>query len=218
MKYTLLKEVLALLERFEYENLNERYPNNAEGFRQWVGDSDRGLIEEPDWEGKEKGRSPESVISTLIVHMNRFAKSYSKAAIWGSEFSTQEEFIYLIVLRSFGEMTKMELIKRNIHEKPVGMAIINRLIKQGWVAQQDSETDRRSKMIQITDKGLLALDGRMEKIRHATQLVTGDLTYIEKMELIRLLNKLSDFHQAIYERSILTEKLLEEVKVKPLKE
>src|SRR5690554_5295977 len=91
--------------------------------------------EEPYWEGKEKGRSPESVINTLIVHMNRYAKSYSKSAIYDSEFSTQEDFIYLINLKAFGAMTKMELIKKNIQEKPVGMQIINRLIENGWVDQ-----------------------------------------------------------------------------------
>lgn len=145
--------------------------------------------------------------------MNRFAKSYSKAAIWESDFSTQEEFIYLITLRSFGEMTKMELIRRNIHEKPAGMAIINRLIKQRWIGQQDSKLDRRSKVLYITEDGLSALDRQMGKIRHATQIVSGDLTYSEKITLISLLDKLSKFHQLIYDRNISPEKLLEQVKL-----
>ena len=214
MKYRLLKEILSLVEQFEDENSEKRYTDDVEGFKTWIADELLGESIEPDWEGKEKGRSPESVISTLLVHMNRFAKSYSKAAISGSDFSTQEEFIYLITLRSFGEMTKMELIKRNIHEKPVGMAIINRLIKQDWIAQHDSEFDKRSKLINITEKGLAALDGQMEKIRHATKIVSADLTHGEKIELIGLLNKMSNFHQVIYERNIAPEKLLEEIKVK----
>src|SRR5690606_39709334 len=71
---------------------------------------------------KDKGRSAESVINTLIVHMNRYAKSYSKSAIYGSDFSTQEEFIFLINLKAFGAMSKMELIKKNIRseERRVG--------------------------------------------------------------------------------------------------
>ncbi|RKO68434.1 MarR family transcriptional regulator [Sphingobacterium puteale] len=213
MKYQLLKEVLVLIEKFEEENLTiHMYSNQVEGFKEWIAKQVIQPVEEPTWEGKEKGRSPESVISTLIVHMNRFAKSYSKAAIWGSDFSTQEEFIYLITLKSFGEMTKMELIKRNIHEKPVGIAIVNRLIKQGWIAQKDSQQDRRSKLINITEKGLQVLEGQMQNIRRATQIVSGDLTHLEKMELIRLLNKLSDFHQAIYEKNFAPDRLLDELK------
>lgn len=111
-------------------------------------------------------------------------------------------------------MTKMELIKRNIHEKPAGMAIINRLVQQGWIGQQDSELDRRSKVIFITPAGLLALDQQMEKIRQATQIVSGDLTYNEKIELINLLNKLSNFHQIIYDKNIAPEKLLAEAEIK----
>jgi len=214
MKYKLLKEVLTLVERFEDENLEMKYTSDVEGFKTWIADEFFGRSLEPDWEGKENGRSPESVISTLLVHMNRFAKSYSKAAIAGSDFSTQEEFIYLITLRSFGEMTKMELIKRNIHEKSVGMAIINRLLKQGWIVQHDSAYDKRSKLINITEKGLSALDARMGKIRQATQVVSADLTHAEKIELIGLLNKLNNFHQVIYERNIAPEKLLEEIKIK----
>ncbi|HAT92371.1 MAG TPA: MarR family transcriptional regulator, partial [Sphingobacterium sp.] len=177
MKYQLLKEIIGLVEEFEQENVDGIYSTDANGFKRWIVTKATDVLEEPNWDGKENGRSPESVISTLIVHMNRFAKSYSKAAIWESDFSTQEEFIYLITLRSFGEMTKMELIRRNIHEKPAGMAIINRLIKQGWIRQHDSKLDRRSKLLYITENGLSALDRQMGKIRHATQIVSGDLTY-----------------------------------------
>ncbi len=143
--------------------------------------------------------------------MNRYAKSYSKSAIFGSDFSTQEDFIYLINLKAFGKMTKMDLIKRNVHEKPGGMQVINRLIAQRWVNQTDSETDKRSKVLSISNKGLEVLKKQMDKIRKATEIVTGDLTHNEKMELIRLLNKLNDFHQQIYDKNIEPEYLLNEV-------
>jgi DNA-binding MarR family transcriptional regulator len=134
---------------------------------------------------------------------------YSKAAIYDSDFSTQEEFIYLINLKAFGEMTKMELVKKNIQDKPSGMQIIARLINQGWVEQKDSETDRRSKILTITEKGSLALEKQMDKIRHATQIVTGDLTHAEKMELIRLLTKLDRFHKPIFAEHLNNNNLLE---------
>ncbi|MGE4347660.1 MAG: MarR family transcriptional regulator, partial [Flavobacteriaceae bacterium] len=151
MNYTLLKDILDLVENFEKEN-NSISEINVEDFKKWIVLSYKDIAtqDEPDWEGKEKGRSPESVINTLIVHMNRYAKSYSKSAIFGSDFSTQEDFIYLINLKAFGEMTKMDLIKKNVHEKPTGMQIINRLIAQGWVNQTESKADRRSKVLTIS--------------------------------------------------------------------
>lgn len=212
MKYDILKNVINLLEEFEADIfLGRTYPNDIEGFKRWIVANYKGdqINNEPNWEGKENGRSPESVINTLIVHMNRYAKSYSKSAIFGSNFSTQEDFIYLINLKAFGEMTKMDLIKKNVHEKPAGMQVINRLIAQGWVDQTDSDTDKRSKVIKISNTGLQVLENQMDKIRKATEIVTGDLTRNEKMELIRLLNKLNDFHQPIYDKNIEPEHLLD---------
>lgn len=212
MKYDILKNVVNLLEEFEEDILQGRtYPNDIEGFKRWIVANYKGEEKnnEPNWDGKEKGRSAESVINTLIVHMNRYAKNYSKSALFGSDFSTQEDFIYLINLKAFGEMTKMELIKKNVHEKPAGMQVINRLIAQGWVDQTDSDTDKRSKVIKISNKGIQILEKQMDKIRKATEIVTGDLTRNEKMELIRLLNKLNDFHQPIYDKNIEPEHLLD---------
>ncbi len=211
MNYRLVKDVIDLVQEFEIEtNNNNHFETSVEGFKNWISSNNNTIVNEPNWEGKENGRSAESVINTLIVHMNRYAKSYSKSAIVGSEFSTQEDFIYLINLKAFGEMSKMDLIKKNVHEKPVGMQIINRLINQGWIEQRNSKTDKRSKVISISETGLQALGNQMDKIRQATSIVTGNLSQKEKMELIRLLNKLDDFHQSIYDKNIDTEDLLRE--------
>jgi DNA-binding MarR family transcriptional regulator len=213
MNYNLLKDTIGLLEKFEKDKEESgRYSDDIEGFQQFIVDNHNGIVPaEPDWEGKENGRNPESVINTLIVQMNRFAKTYAKSAIHESDFSTQEDFIYLINLKVFGPMIKMELIKRNIHDKPFGMQIINRLIHQKWVGQVDSEDDKRSKVISITDEGLHVLDNQMNKIRQASKIVTGDLTRPEKMELIRLLQKLEKFHQPIYDQNFDVADLLNSV-------
>lgn len=211
MNFKLIKDVVDLIEEFEKEN---KFISNAsiDDFKKWIilNNHLESSCDVPHWIGKEKMRSPESVISTLLVHMNRYAKSYSKSAIIGSDFSSQEDFIYLINLKAFGEMTKMDLIKKNVHEKPVGMQIINRLIAKGWVDQASSELDKRSKVIKISPVGLEILEEQMEKIRLATQIVAGNLTYAEKMELINLLNKLEAFHQDIYQKNFDTEDLLDE--------
>ncbi len=187
MNYGLIKDVLDLVQEFEIEtNNNNHFETSIEGFKNWISTNNNTIVNEPNWEGKENGRSAESVINTLIVHMNRYAKSYSKSAIVGSDFSTQEDFIYLINLKAFGEMSKMDLIKKNVHEKPVGMQIINRLINQGWIEQRNSKIDKRSKVISISETGLQELENLMDKIRQATSIVTGNLSQNEKMELIRL--------------------------------
>lgn len=217
MNYTLIKDFIDLLQEFENEvrACPDLYPGTIQGFKTWISDKNSNKqqdhSEEPYWEGKENGRTPESAISTLLVHLNRYAKTYSKSAISDSEFSTQEDFIYLINLKAFGEMSKMALIKKNIHDKPVGMLVIARLLRQGLIEQTDSDLDKRSKLIRITERGLLILENQMEKIRQATNIVAGNLNYHEKMELIRILNKLDRFHYPIFSRNINSDQLINTV-------
>lgn len=214
MNFNLLKDIIDLTEKFEINNKDKTYHTDIEGFKSWISNNETKKdpnINEPIWNGKEQGRTPESVISTLLVHLNRYAKTYSKSAIANSDFITQDEFSYLINLKAFGSMTKMELIKKNIHDKSSGILIINRLIKQGWIDQSDSQIDKRSKVLNITEAGKRALENQMEKIRKASQIVTGNLTQPEKMELIRILSKLEKFHQPIFSRNIDNQKLLETV-------
>lgn len=211
MNYQLIKEVIDLIEKFDTTVDSKSYAKNLNGFKRWIHDDEKEtahLYNELDWEGKENGRSLESEINTLIVHMNRYAKTYSRSAIHDSPFSTQEDFIYLINLKAFGSMTKMELIRRNLQEKPVGMQIINRLIGQGWIHQSDSVADKRSKIISITAKGIEALEEIMGKIRQASQIVTGNLSDTEKLQLIKILQKLDHFHQAIYAKNIEPDQLI----------
>ena len=205
MNYTLIGQLVKLVEQFEIANVDQRFPPDINGFTQWLrsdGVEEEPPVKEPDWEGKEKGRSPESVISTLIVHMNRYAKTYSRSAIHGTGFATQEEFIYLITLKAYGEMTKTELIRKNIQEKPAGMLIVNRLIRQGWIKQVNSEVDKRSKVLRLTPLGISALEEIKGRIDKATRIVSGDLTRDEQLQLIRLLQKLERFHRPIYQENI----------------
>ncbi len=205
MNYTLIGQLVKLAEQFEIANHARRFKPDITGFTQWLRSNgmEKGpSAEEPDWDGKEQGRSPESVISTLIVHMNRYARTYSKSAIHDTDFTTQEEFIYLITLKAYGEMTKTELIRKNIQEKPAGMLIVNRLIRQGWIKQVNSKVDKRSKVVRLTSLGISALEEIKERIDKATRIVSGDLTRDEQLQLIRLLQKLERFHQPIYQENI----------------
>ncbi|MBW8522859.1 MarR family transcriptional regulator [Chryseobacterium chendengshani] len=215
MNFELLKDAVALLEEFDIINKKSSYPSSIEGFKLWICDNESQKKSDYDneayWEGKENGRTIESAITTLIVHLNRYAKTYSKSAISDSDFSTQEDFIYLINLKSFGAMSKIDLIKKNIHEKPVGNLIINRLLKQKWIEQNDSLEDKRIKLINITEKGLEVLENQMLKIRQATKIVSGNLSQQEKMDLIRILNKLDQFHHPIYSKNVNNKDLIDTV-------
>lgn len=198
MHYDLITELIGLVKLYEKESLNNG--QDVYIFGQWLNEhlqkNGARTLEEPDWKGKTKGRSADSVINTSLVHLFRYAKLQAKSAIIDTEFSTPDDFIYLITLMSFGSMSKTALIKMNVHEKSAGIQIINRLIKGGLVEQTGDSGDKRNKIIHITPKGTELLNQNMQNIRIATRNVTEPLTHQEKMDLIRLLSKLEDFHEA----------------------
>ncbi|WP_426478423.1 MarR family winged helix-turn-helix transcriptional regulator [Chryseobacterium sp. CBSDS_008] len=214
MNYELIKAVVELIQQFVEENTgNAVYSNDLQGFIEWISNSHKGnyISQEPDWKGKEAGRGPESIINTLLVRIGRYAKSYSRTVISNSMFSSQDDFIYLLSLKSLGAMSKMELIRHNVHEKSAGILIINRLIHYGWVEQAVSEKDKRTKYLTITGLGLNMLDNHMDEIRKASKAVLGDLTHSEQMLLIAILSKLDEFHYSFYRANLEAIHLLDTV-------
>ncbi|TDG36191.1 MarR family transcriptional regulator [Pedobacter changchengzhani] len=197
MYYDLTKEVIDLIKIYDAEKHSGT--TDVYSFTQWMNEyfKQKGhpTLPEPDWGGKSDGRSPDSVINTSLVHLYRYAKLHAKDAISGTEFSTPDDFIYLISLASLGSMTKTALIKLNIHEKSAGIQIVNRLIHNGWAEQATTDADKRNRIISITDKGRRLLEESIPNIRQASNNVTEPLNETEKIDLIRLLLKLEDFHK-----------------------
>ncbi|MBC7912548.1 MAG: winged helix-turn-helix transcriptional regulator [Pyrinomonadaceae bacterium] len=197
MANSLYRQLINLTEEFEGDV--EANAQTLYNFSTWlskkVSTSNNDIFKKLDWDGKKNGRSAESIINTSLIHLYRYAKVYSKIAINQSPFSTIDEVIYLINLLHKGDMTKKELIDLNIHEKSTGIQIINRLISAGFVSEAVNANDRRSKHISISSEGKIALESNMDKIRAASKIVVGNLNDNEKLQLIRLLQKLDLFHQ-----------------------
>lgn len=198
MYYDLISEIIGLVKIYEDEVADDT--QDAYQFAQWMNEHYQkkgyATVSEPGWEGKATGRSADSVINTSLVHLYRYAKLNAKTAIENTAFSTPDDFIYLISLVSFGSMTKTALIRLNVHEKSAGMHIVNRLINNGLVAQEALDTDKRNRMIHITVTGRDILNKSMQNIKKASSDVTEPLSQLEKMDLIRLLTKLENFHES----------------------
>lgn len=196
MSYDFVIEIVKLIKVYEQEQAKS--VPDITSFGRWLNKHiklEYAPAPELDWLGKSRGRTADSVINTTLLHLYRYAKLQAKEAIVNSPFSTPDEFIYLICLNTQGSMTKTALIKLNVHEKSAGIQIINRLIDNEFVTQKTAATDRRNKILEITDLGKEVLNKSMDKIRQASRNVTQPLSDSEKIELIRLMKKLEDFHE-----------------------
>jgi len=201
VNYAFLKELVSLAE--EYEVAAEgRAPSSAD-FAAWI--LMRGAEPAPDKHIGDRhmvhGVRPEqteTAIARMVIYMYRYAKAYTKKALEGSPLQTADEFGYLATLLSFDQLKKSELISLNVQEKPTGMEVIKRLLAAGLIDQLDDETDKRSKLLRINNKGkgvLFQLFARMGKV---SELVGGELAPHEKQLLLHLLRKLDDYHHDIF--------------------
>jgi DNA-binding MarR family transcriptional regulator len=159
----------------------------------------RKLNGELPFEGNLNRQEPAEVeITRLIVFMYRYAKTYIKQALEGSELQTSDEFAYLASLVTRTGMGKSELIQLNIQEKTTGMEILKRLLSMELIFQYDNPEDKRSKCVAITDKGRAAFFSSVGKMQQVSMLVGGDLNEEEKKTLLFALRKLDHFHHEIF--------------------
>lgn len=162
-----------------------------------------GSLEE---DSKQRSFQIDNNIGKLFVYMSRYAKSYIKKALEGTDLQSAEDFTALAILLTHNELSKSQLIHLNLQEKASGTEVINRLLNNGFVEQWDSKTDKRGKNIAITQSGKLLLYKVFEDMNHVGKMVTGNLTFAEKLNLQFLLQKLENFHFDIHEQKNIKDK------------
>jgi len=147
---------------------------------------------------RDEYRNAASDISILIVLMNRYAKSYIKKVLIGSNLQTPDEFSFLITLMTYDNLTKSELITKQVMEKTSGTEVLRRLIKKGMIAEAADKNDKRSIRVSITQLGSEEIIKMLPLMSKVTKIVVGNLTSEEINTLSYLLKKLNYFHNDIY--------------------
>lgn len=200
MDYAFLKQLLERAEEFERQHSTANGPPDVATFAAWLHGRSAASesVQDPGTPSLVPGMTPEAEIGKLLIFLTRYARSYIRQGLAGTPLLTPDDFAYLATVLGHQPLSKTELITRNVHEKPSGNEVIKRLLARGLVQEQPHATDRRSKLLTITEAGqdvLFQVFGRMDQ---AAQLIAGDLTPPERAQLLHLLQKLDAFHQPIY--------------------
>jgi DNA-binding MarR family transcriptional regulator len=208
-KYQLLKEMIAQLERYESEIERDEELNIA-GFFNFVSnqesyESDKLFAGDASLDDKDERlnlqATPHSIdnsISETLVFMYRYAKQYTKKALQHSALKTIDEFTYLATLLTFNSLSKIELINKSVQEKTTGMETIKRLLANKFIKQSPNPNDARSQLLSLTKKGEKELYSVFGSMSMVSQVVTGNLSAIEKTQLAFLLKKLDVHHNEIF--------------------
>lgn len=213
MNYSIIKQLLEHLE--DYEKLTQNDGGTTmENFVDYLSYSINKL--ETAVEVTEEELLNVS-ISQYVAHLYRFARSYTKIALEDSPLTTVDDFLYLGKVMELSHCTKTELIEHNAHEKTSGMEIIKRLLKNGFLAQEDDPNDGRSKRLTITAEGKSEFFAALESMKKSANLVGGPLSMVEKLHLMHLLQKLHTFHKPLFaEKNASLDEMLEQIDLEEL--
>ena len=158
--------------------------------------------------------SVESAASKYIIYLYRYAKGYGKKLLKDTPLSSIDDVPYLLMLLFSGPSTKMELIQANVHEKTTGMEILNRLLRLGLVEQQFNPDDKRSRKLSISPEGQKLMLNLMNGMDTLSAIVSGNLQTKERINLLKMLHKLNDFHLHVHQDA--REKSLAEIEMEYL--
>lgn len=199
MDLDLLTELIAAFKNYQLSKALGKKTSLAE-FGIWLNEQTY-LTGQPESAGHKEiiGRNEIDIeIGKLVIYMNRYAKLLIRKALNDFPELVNEDFTYLYILMTCESMTKMQLIDKNIHEKPTGLEVIKRLLKYGLVAERDDEHDKRSKRVFLTEKGKATFYRSLGQMGKVSKLVSGKLTLEEKQQLYTILKKLEDFHNGLF--------------------
>lgn len=203
----ILKELLNQLERYR-DTVEQEDAMSMDGFlefmkpdsriedfkSQLVSEDSNGILKHE----KKIDIDIERILAQHLILLNRYIKFYSKTAFQDSKIKSLEEFSFMMTVVQMPNISKSELIKRNIIEKSSGIEIINRLIKNGLLLQTHNPNDLRSQIIQITDLGKMELYKIFNNMNTLGHIATAPLNNWEKQQLAKSLKKLDDFHYSNY--------------------
>ncbi|WDF45121.1 MarR family transcriptional regulator [Chryseobacterium sp. KACC 21268] len=185
----------------EFEN-SDAYKTNSgvDDFRIWMNDK-KYANESPTKLFKNENHNvsfTENEICKQILLLSRYSKLLIRKGLSDFPNLANEEFTYLYRLKDEPDLTKIQLIEKNGHEKQTGTQIIKRLLEAGFLEEKNDQDDKRSKRLNLTKKGEETFHQSVANVNQTSKILSGTLSDDEKKELLKILKKLNEFHSHLY--------------------
>jgi DNA-binding MarR family transcriptional regulator len=149
----------------------------------------------------QAGPPVNGLIAMYLSFMARYAQFYSRRVFRHSVVYSDDDWGVLVSLYPYQALKKADVIRGCIMEKSSGNEVLKRLLKQGLLHEQPHPTDKRSKLIALTDAGRAAFESVQNGIFKLSETVVADLTEEEKNDLLHILLKLHRFHKPVFENA-----------------
>ena len=128
----------------------------------------------------------------LIALLTRKVAELQSAMVKEAGFSdlSLRQIYILDIIQGLQNPTPTELASELKISKPSVSAAIDRLETAGYIRKVDSDEDRRSYHLHLTQKGQVFSQAHNETHRHLAQFITRNLEAEDVQQLVRLVGKI----------------------------
>jgi DNA-binding MarR family transcriptional regulator len=148
---------------------------------------------------QKKGNSQYSQ-GLLLKIMGRITSAFSfyhRAAMSKTKLPSPESFYFLNGLAHLGEVKKTDLINYLFYEYTTGMSVIQEILKHNLIAEKSAPTDKRAKLINLTDKGKQVLNESYAQSARVNQMLFKGMKEDSVKLCIELLKDIEEKHSKL---------------------
>jgi MarR family transcriptional regulator, lower aerobic nicotinate degradation pathway regulator len=139
-------------------------------------------------------RSPGRDLKEMPGHLIRRAHQLSMA-IFSEECGaaldlTSVQYAVLFSLRAAGELDSTRLAEQIAFDRSTISDVVDRLVRRGWITRVASHTDRRVKVLQLTDAGVALLRQVDPAVARVQERLLEPFSSSEQALFLRMLRQL----------------------------
>lgn len=197
MKISFLRELLNLAEAYELDG-GRTDILDREDFASWLLANKLQHLE-PALTDQVFEQPVNGLIAMHLSFMARYAQFYNRRVFRHTAIYSEDDWVVLGSLYPDQKMKKKDLIRSAIMEKSSGNEVLKRMLKQGLLNEYSHPTDKRSKLMELTDAGRRAFESVLSSLPKLAETLVADLTSEEKESFLHILVKLHRYHKPIFE-------------------
>jgi len=204
--YSFINKLLPFVE--EFLEVKKNQDNTIETFTLWLNQklfsheiTEPGSMDKEHKKGDYHSKhDPDMLLVYLSLNIFKHVNYYSKLALEDSKLLGINDFLFLANLHRWESLKKADLIQASISEMPSGIEVIRRLLKHNLIDEYLDPDDKRAKRVKITKEGLKVLGDAINAMKKVGNLISGNLSDSQLLQLITILDQLNDFHREIFKK------------------
>jgi len=151
-------------------------------------------------ENIRKTTNPSNKTSFLesISRIARYHDFYIRKALLELNINSRLDFLFLQSVNNLEKAKKTDLINMHLLEYTTGMDTINRLVKNEILYESQDTSDKRVKLLALTEKGISVLKQAEKRIAEENEMFFAAINENKWKKALPVIEEIDSFHNSIY--------------------